>query len=306
MVNLKGIVDGLFSYETFKIVKVQDKRLGAIYRSFQVAIFAYIIYTIISQQGYFKKEPPVPGAVRISLEAPRTFSDSPYCNGQKCVFWGANEIQYPNDGAGVALFSTRVKVKKYDPPENCDFLNPSGANCIFDPKKSNYTSPIPFAYIANIENYTMMIEHSIRGQVTSIGLRNGLMDGELVNTKGVTVKKWTNKTRVADYPNADGDIMTIGELLAAAGADLEAPSTAPGADRAAKETYRSSGIVIVIVIQYKNVPFKSLATILVEILMLKFLPEKDIYEEFKYESTHDFDERRKSKGQGEEVYDLKP
>jgi len=55
---------------------------------------------------------------------------------------------------------------------------------------------------------------------------------------------------------ADGDIIRVSDLLTAAGANLDAPSTAPGANGTNGETYRSSGIVIVIVIEYKNVQFE--------------------------------------------------
>ncbi|CAG8636262.1 13263_t:CDS:2 [Cetraspora pellucida] len=98
----------------------------------------------------------------------------------------------------------------------------------------------------------MMIEHSVRGKITSIAIRNGILDGELVSHNGSVVKTMTNATRMSINPNADGDIFTIGEILSAAGADLDAPSTAPGANKTARELYRTSGIVIVIVIEYKN------------------------------------------------------
>ncbi|KAG9300185.1 hypothetical protein G9A89_002631 [Geosiphon pyriformis] len=364
MPDIKGFMEGLLEYETFKIVKVQDKRLGVIYRAFQIAIFVYIIYKIVMDQGYLKKEPPVPGAVRMSLKAPKTLSTPDYCDGAlPCVYWGANDILYPSDGAGTGFFTTRVAVNRYNPENNCTFIKASRADdpCIFDLSKTKNETLLGKSYIADIENYTVMIEHSIRGQTTSIGLRNGLMDGKLVNSKGKTVKTWTNATRTAENPQADGDILTIKEILDAAGANLEANSTAPGAKKG--ETYRSSGIVIVIVIDYKNVPFKdnvisytyypqmidgneykttesiyqsdgsyiikdrhgirlvfqqygsigvfdfisllqnivagfalfSLATLLVEILMLQFLPEKKDYEEWKFETTHDFDLHRKEK-----------
>ncbi|CAG8651514.1 15424_t:CDS:2, partial [Racocetra fulgida] len=73
--------------------------------------------------------------------------------------------------------------------------------------------------------------------------------------------------QMALNPNADGDIFTIREILEAARADLDAPSTAPGADKAAGETYRSSGIVIVIIIEYENVRFK------LDQIAYKYLPQ---------------------------------
>ncbi|KAG9289925.1 hypothetical protein G9A89_010231 [Geosiphon pyriformis] len=374
--NLRVVTDvlrfllNISSYETFKIVKVQDKRLGVIYRTFQIGIFAYIIYSIIKNLGYLKKEPPVPGAVRLSLKAPDfekaldNFTNPEYCNSDiSCVYWGANEIYYPNDGPGVAFFTTRAVVKKY-PPNDCNFLTasqPNNQSCFFDPKSTPYELIVNKSYIGHIEDYTIMIEHSIRGKATSIGLRNGLMDGKLVNHKGKVLKSWTNATRTADNPKADGDILTIRQILDAAGADLDAISSAPGAD--SRETYRSSGLVIVVVIEYINVPFKdnvitytyypqmidgneyktvesiyggdksyilkerhgirlvfqqygsigvfdfitllqnivagfalfSLATLIVEILMLQLLPEKKDYEEWKFETTQDFDQNRKEK-----------
>ena len=102
-----------------------------------------------------------------------------------------------------------------------------------------------------------MIEHSIRGKATTIAVRNGLMDGKLMASDGKTVvKSWTNVTRMDENPYADGDIIKVSDLLTAAGANLDAPSTAPGANGTNGETYRSSGIVIVIVIEYKNVQFE--------------------------------------------------
>lgn len=41
-----------------------------------------------------------------------------------------------------------------------------------------------------------MIEHSIRGKVNSISLRNGVMDGVLKDSNGNTIKRISNATRV--------------------------------------------------------------------------------------------------------------
>ncbi|CAG8590851.1 10619_t:CDS:2 [Paraglomus brasilianum] len=250
----------LLQYETFKMVKVKDRRLGCLYRSFQLAIFAYIIYSVLVNEGYLHKEPPVNGAVRISLQAPQTLSAPQYCNNPlPCVFWGANEIQFPSDNAGVAFLTTRAVVRRYTPPPGCNFLTPSTPSdrCIFNEKTTPFQIISNQSYIGDIEDYTLMIEHSIRGKATTIAVRNGLMDGELMASDGKTVvKSWTNATRMDENPYADGDIIKVSDLLTAAGADLDAPSTAPGANSTNGETYRSSGIVIVIVIEYRNVQFK--------------------------------------------------
>ncbi|KAF0502323.1 P2X purinoceptor 4 [Gigaspora margarita] len=248
----------IFEYETFKVVKVQDARLGVLYRLFQLTIAVYIIAEIFLKELYFQTEPPVPGAVRITLQAPDNLITPSYCNGPiPCTFWGANEILYPSDGAGVAFFTTRTSVTNYPNQPGCNTLRVSSPAdpCFFKPTNNNVTI-LPKSYIADIEDFTLMVEHSVRGKATSIAIRNGLMDGELVSFNGTTIRKLTNATRTAINPRADGDIFSIQEILTAAGANLDSPSTAPGANKATGETYRSSGIVIVIIIEYKNVPFK--------------------------------------------------
>ncbi|CAG8692733.1 15937_t:CDS:2, partial [Acaulospora morrowiae] len=222
-------------------------------------------------------ELPVPGAVRITLQAPTTLTQPRYCtNGQlPCLYWGANDIQYPSDGAGVAFFTTRVSVTNYPPPQGCpSFMNVSDPSdrCFFNPKStfisSNSNVTIPKSFIGDIEDYTVMIEHSIRGQATSIAQRNGLMDGALMSSDGKTmIRSFTNKTRMQNNPNADGDIFTIQDILTAANANLDGPSTAPGADKAKGETYRSSGIVISVVIEYMNVRFRK------DDITYKYLPQ---------------------------------
>ncbi|CAG8756526.1 1925_t:CDS:2, partial [Gigaspora rosea] len=195
-------------------------------------------------------EAPVPGAIRVTLQAPNDLDIPSYCNGATpCTFWGANEIQYPSDSAGYAFFTTRATARNYPNPPGCNSLRTTSPSdpCFFKPSNNNVTI-LPTSYIGGIENYTMMIEHSIRGEATSIAIRNGLMDGTLFYSDGKTTQ---------DNPRADGDIFTIQDLLTASGANLDAPSTAPGADKAAGETYRSSGIVIAIVINYQNVRFKT-------------------------------------------------
>ncbi|CAG8791454.1 12570_t:CDS:2, partial [Dentiscutata erythropus] len=44
------------------------------------------------------------------------------------------------------------------------------------------------------------------------------------------------------------------------------PSTAPGANKSENETYRSSGIVIIVVIEYRNVPYKT------DVISYRYLP----------------------------------
>ncbi|CAG8481613.1 12236_t:CDS:2 [Cetraspora pellucida] len=217
---------------------------------------------------YLKKELPIPGAVRTTLKESDNFDTPSYCTGKlPCVFWSANEIQYPSDGASFAFITTRASIINYPSLPGCSFLKAtSRSDQCFLKAANNGTTILPPSYIAGIENFTVMIEHSIRGKVTSIALRNGLMDGELMSFDGKRLRTITNATRMASNPKADGDIFTVQELFTAAGANLDSLSTAPGADKTANETYRSSGIVIVVVIEYRNVPYKT------DVISYKYLP----------------------------------
>ncbi|CAG8572301.1 18984_t:CDS:10 [Gigaspora margarita] len=205
-----------------------------------------------------KHEPPVPGAVRITLQAPPTFKVPSYCNGgtYPCVFWSEDAIRYPDDGAGVAFFTTRVSSTNYVPPPGCDFSKarlPTDP-CFFDPNSPTIrrNTLVPTSFIGDIEDYTMMIEHSVRGKITSVAIRNGLLDGALMSHDGKLIRNFNNATRMGNNSRADGDIFTVKEMLDAAGANLDGPSTAPGANKTIGEINRTSGIVVVIVIEYKN------------------------------------------------------
>eukprot|EP01133_Synstelium_polycarpum_P012304 gene12304-14431_t len=61
--------DSLFAYQTVKIVKIRDKRLGILHICFMLAIVIYIaIGTIVLQKRYLATELPI-GSIRTSLLA---------------------------------------------------------------------------------------------------------------------------------------------------------------------------------------------------------------------------------------------
>ncbi|ORX77973.1 hypothetical protein K493DRAFT_412410 [Basidiobolus meristosporus CBS 931.73] len=362
-------LDDLLGYDTFKVVHVRDRRLGFTFHGFQIAIFAYIIYSVIHNQLYLKKESPVPGAIRVSLLEPTgELQTSPYCQQKPCVFWGANQILYDPGDQGATFLTTRISTKVFPAREGCDFQLPTNAACRYNLQPSTVS---PEYYITDLDRYTLMIEHSVRGTATGISIRNGEMSGRLLITKANN-PYYQNETELhfspqTRPPRVPGDIITVGQLLRASGAVLDAPSDAPGADQSKGETYRSSGIVLSVVIEYDNdgstnfkysysanyikgnefkveetifnptdgsitelnrhgirivfsqtgnigkFDFMSLltnlvasiallktATLLVEIFMLKFLPQRKMYYEAKYELTEDFDDLRKRRN-GEDI-----
>ncbi|KAG9326468.1 hypothetical protein KVV02_001647 [Mortierella alpina] len=303
-----SLSDHFLSYETFKVLRVHDRRLGGLYRLFQATILLYIASSIVYQQRYLKTENVnslrsqhthafhfaldlVPrsyvGAVRVTLKAPADGVATPdYCGSTpvSCLHWDENDILY-EPGVDGALITTRAQITQYGPFANqslvagisnqCDINLPTVAGC--DPDRAPSTLLLPTSLVADIERFTLMLEHSIRGQASGVQIRSGNMDsGILRNSQtGEVAKVFTDDYRHvpasalvdkdATPPSTTspisqskdsrvktvhlaGDVMTVGEFLKAAGVDLDELSGSPAA--AVNETVRSSGVVVIVVIQY--------------------------------------------------------
>jgi len=206
------------------------------------------------------------GAVRISLKAPSDgIVTSSYCKppAQPCLYWSENDILY-QPGVDGALITTRAKVTEYGPFINhtvnqCDVNMPTVRGC--DPYKAPSTVKLPVSLVTDVERYTIMLEHSIRGEATGIQLRSGnMVSGALRHYKtGEVLRTFTDQSRYVTPVSKNntstdkavrlaGDVMTVGEFLGASGVNLDEISTAPSAS--VGETVRSAGVVIIVVIRY--------------------------------------------------------
>ncbi|KAK3824296.1 MAG: hypothetical protein J3R72DRAFT_458274 [Linnemannia gamsii] len=293
--------DRFFSYETFKVLRVRDRRLGGLYRLFQITILLYIASSIIYQQRYLKTENVINGAVRVTLKAPADGVATPgYCKAPTeptaaqpslpgstppCLYWSSNDILY-EPGIDGALITTRAQITQYGPFNNdttnsqrCDVNVPIVAGC--KPHTAPTTLLLPTSLVADIERFTLMMEHSIRGQATGLQIRSGNMESGLLrdSASGEVLKTFTNESRYVPASTEStttttsqngsditvtasatatmdggkmvhlaGDVMTVGEFLKAAGINLDEISTSPSTS--VNETVRSSGVVVIVVIQY--------------------------------------------------------
>ncbi|KAF9145401.1 cytochrome c oxidase subunit 1 [Mortierella sp. GBA39] len=195
----------------------------------------------------------------------------------------SNDILY-EPGVDGALVTTRAQITQYGPfnnqtsaaPTKCDINAPIAAGC--DPHSAPTTLLLPTSLVADIERFTLMLEHSIRGQATGLQIRSGNMEAGVLRDSGSgeVLKTFTDQSRyvpVAVTSTVDtkavngsvtasatatvdgskmvhlaGDVMTVGEFLKAAGVNLDDISTSPSAS--VNETVRSSGVVVIVVIQY--------------------------------------------------------
>ncbi|KAF9197618.1 cytochrome c oxidase subunit 1, partial [Haplosporangium sp. Z 27] len=241
------------------------RRLGGLYRLFQAAILIYIATSIIYQQRYLKTENIINGAVRVTLKAPSDGISTPsYCNpaSQPCIYWNENDILYEPSVDG-ALITTRAQITEYGPFNNQSDSQKSICNVNIptvgcDPYSAPSTLLLPTSVVADIERFTLMLEHSIRGQATGIQIRSGNMVSGLLrdSESGDVLQTFTDETRYVSDNSGDstkvvhlaGDVMTVGEFLKASGVNLDDLSLAPTATPG--ETVRTSGVVVIVVIQY--------------------------------------------------------
>ncbi|KNE67896.1 hypothetical protein AMAG_19722 [Allomyces macrogynus ATCC 38327] len=262
--------DEVLAYQTFKTVKVRDRRLGFIHKTLVATILGYIISTIITKQLYLSKENVIGGSVRTTLQRPPVaVAQQPYCSTVKggCLYWSAEQVMPRPEEAGMFL-ATRASVTTATTASNrsdCDWQTPTSADCapLFLPNATIDYYPI------GIENFTIMVEHTVRGFQTAISKRNGDLVGTFYKN-GVPWRTYlpsalngedkaaaaedanrTGTQAVVRPKNVAGDVFSVGELLEAAGVpSLDALSEAPGAKP--NETLRYGGIVIVVEINYQN------------------------------------------------------
>jgi len=109
-----------------------------------------------------------------------------------------------------ALFATsRLTVTQMEAADDCDFSQPT---CDY----TNTTDPTTY-YIADIESFTVMIDHAIYATNINVQRNARELNGQIVDING-------NVMEANDLPNRVGvpgeyDILEIGTLLKAAGVD---------------------------------------------------------------------------------------
>jgi len=260
---LQKDLDDLFSYNTPKVVKVRDRRLGIPYYTFMICIFCYICYTVIANQRYLNTEEPGGGSIRTTLrvnDVEERDYESYEMNNMTIpwIYWNAPQIVYPAGQDGCLFITTRVTEtnliykdpEAYNDPE-CNPYLPTKRKCRTVSKgKSNVY------VVADIEPMTIMVEHTIRGNLLPITEVNSKLYGELLDTHDKVIWRFYPKDteeklikKDANYTIREdgipGDIFSVETLLQAANFKLDAINNG-------KETYRYSGCVIVVIIEYNN------------------------------------------------------
>jgi len=247
-------LDDLLSYQTVKYVTIRERKLGIIHLVLQFIIFTYIVlYTIIYQQRYLLPEAPY-GSIRATVREPESgypnAATLPYClqnqstynslDNYECVYMRGTDITYPPGQVSTIFVGTRIKDSYYNVSENCrsEPLNPTSYECV--------PAPNPFKkilyYVADVEDFTLYMEHSIFGRQTELLVANFNCDGKMELRNG------SKATIPFDqpYPNRTGDILDMQTIMNAANVASLDGSSGLG------HSYRYDGALIVAVVNYEN------------------------------------------------------
>ncbi|KAF2069905.1 hypothetical protein CYY_008776 [Polysphondylium violaceum] len=242
--------DSLFSYQTVKIVRIRDKRLGILHLSFMGAIILYIvIVTILLQQQYLAIQTPI-GSIRNSLLAPANRSQYlPYCqnstnlnyNGfptKECQYWDETLVMYPPSSEYSLFITTRVSSSTQETFNNCSLTE---FNCTY----VNVANSTKDFYIADVDTFTVLVDHTMAAPTLGIQYNAKQLPGFMLNSKG---KKIT-----LTPPNIVGvvdqyDILTLDAILNAA--DI-ASLDSPGFSNSSR-SIRDDGMLLFCFITYSN------------------------------------------------------
>ncbi|KAK5578685.1 hypothetical protein RB653_008358 [Dictyostelium firmibasis] len=241
--------DSLFSYSTIKIVRIRDKRLGILHFAFLIGIILYIIVgTIFLQKKYLALESPI-GSIRTSLQSPSVKpSNLPYClnNGsdtsyegypnKPCQYWDEYLVLYPPSEESSMFITTRCTQETQSTVNGCNLSEPS---CVY-----NTTSSADF-YIANVENFTILLDHTLSAPTLGIQYNAIQLEGQLLDSDGNPMSlPPPNIVGVKGSP----DIMSLQGILTAAG--VESLDSEGLANKS--RTIRDDGILILCFITYSN------------------------------------------------------
>lgn len=198
-------LDDIFAYQTPKVAKIKDRKLGLLRLGLMVCIAFYIIVWQILYKGQHLNVGPVNGVFRLQLQQPTVEGCDPfhlgcrpnftsmrelsYCSQNHkpwtspedpllrhkklpCEYWDATELVQASDEG--FLVPTRIEMFRQArgcfPSEannwSCkgelyDFLDESGH---IQSRSSGSAEPLRDVFIADMERFTLLIDHSFRRQ----------------------------------------------------------------------------------------------------------------------------------------------
>jgi len=262
-VKTKKLISDFLVYDTVSVVRIKDKRLALLHYACLIAILIYIlIYTVWYKQAYYAYESPV-GTVRINPMAPperkerwRDIPDIPYCrfvnetmnrtslNGfdlLNCKYYDSAIDVFPQAVDSSITIASRIK-----------FSTQTSNNTEFDTPDTTWNddeNSTEIYYLADIERFTLQIDHTFFAPTLDIQGNARQMVGSIINSSdpdhGEIKERYVPDIEKVGEINVT-DIISVGTLLHAAGVDIDATSVLEG------ESIRYSGAIFLVIIDYQN------------------------------------------------------
>eukprot|EP00929_Paragymnodinium_shiwhaense_P012519 TRINITY_DN11979_c0_g1_i1.p1 TRINITY_DN11979_c0_g1~~TRINITY_DN11979_c0_g1_i1.p1 ORF type:complete len:506 (+),score=54.50 TRINITY_DN11979_c0_g1_i1:84-1601(+) len=293
-------VDELFAYTTTKYVRIHDARLGLLHYFLLTCIVLYIVvYKLIGQLGYLKFEDAA-NSVRMTLQQPvkngcnpndatcqddlPLLSHLPYCcaTNSSCKFNsdGSCNCDYRTsfknynctymDGSNAAVVegtSIMVTTLTHDYKQTlnprCFDTYPYGANSCSKIWNSDSDT---ITFVAAIQDYTVLLDHSVFSPATGLAVTSREMQGYLFVDSGSSAQDQLCASRsdavatafsddktdtapcyVKPQSAAGLDFFSVGTLLQAMGVSLEDASY-----EGSSHSARYEGLITTLVIEYEN------------------------------------------------------
>jgi len=234
-----------FPYETERQVAIRDRRLGFVAFAAKLAIFGYVLYTVVFNQLYLTSG-KVHGAARMSLKRPTSAYRwpgglAPYCvgttpadlnvSGRGAEFWisGTNATYAYAGSNGLGLATPQYPCQFLDalmatpaPPEGAAVFLPTriisiqeratpAARCATQGHSYCEWSVVnqSTALVADVEMFTLQLSHSVTADGSGLAREGSEMRGGLLGADGSFIDPCA---AYSDFPAGCPSYIAVGSM----------------------------------------------------------------------------------------------
>lgn len=260
----KTNLNSFLAYETVKLVRIHDWRIGGLYWTLMSIIGVYVVgYEMLYQEGW-RASTTATGLTRQGIDLAWNTTVPSYClrdteppgsrlpSGvvkRPCVFLDDMEMVF-NRGPGFMTVTTSIN--QTSQTRTCSPFNLSCTHGTHAPDgwwrtapdtASTHTYKNPY-YVAHAEDLQIWLDHALLApdMFPDIHGNSRETSGKLVDQDGDTLREFTGVK----------DMLSLGDVMDAAAVSLDQYSDSVF-HKSLGWTYRQSGAVIVLEIKYSNV-----------------------------------------------------